>query len=97
MDVLTLFANSNFRDLGATALLGLVVVMILMGRLNPRSVAEFWKNAYLTEKKAGEIKDAQIAKLIDAAHTSARALDALPKAGGEPDASDTEEVRRSGQ
>lgn len=97
MDVLSLFANSNFRDLGATALLALVVIMILTGRLNPRSVAEFWRTAYLTEKKAGEVKDAQIAKLIDAAHTSARALDALPKAGGEPDASDTAETRRAGQ
>lgn len=36
MDVLTLFANTTVRDIGAVAIVALVVLMILTGRLVPK-------------------------------------------------------------
>ncbi len=37
MDVVTFFANGTVRDIGAISLLALVVLMILTGRLIPKS------------------------------------------------------------
>lgn len=90
MDVLTLFANSAVRDIGATALVGLIVVMILTGRLVPKSAADAWKDAYYKEKESSQEKDQQITLLARSTVVSARVLDALPLAtGGGPDAEET--------
>ena len=40
MDILSLFANATFRDLGAVALLTFVALMIFMGRLIPKGSHE---------------------------------------------------------
>ena len=85
----------NILDLGSTGLVTLIVVMILTGRLVPRSVVEMWKAAYYSEQAAGKVKDQHIATLAGSASVTARALDSLPKvAGGEPDVADTTETRR---
>lgn len=83
-------------DVGASALVVIIVLMILRGDLVPKSTANSWRDAFEKSQQAGEIKDAQITKLADATTVVARALDALPRLeGGEPDGfSDTTEARR---
>lgn len=90
-------------DVGASALVVIIVLMILRGDLVPKSnanswkdAASSWKDAFEKSQQAGEIKDTQISKLVDATAVVARALDALPRVeGGEPDGfSDTTETRR---
>lgn len=98
MDVVSLFANATIRDIGATALLAVVVILILTGRLVPKSVADAWKNAYFTEQASGREKEKQITLLASSATVSARVLDALPLTGGESDAVDeTTDTRRRGR
>lgn len=88
----------RLTDLGASGLVAITVLLILMGRLVPKSVADAWKDAYFKEKEAGQIKDQQVADLAAAARVSARALDALPRAtGGEPDVATTEETAPRGR
>lgn len=89
------FSSLRLIDLGASGLVVVIVMMILTGKLVPKAVADAWKDAYYTEKRAGEIKDGHIAELAKIAGVSVRALDALPRAGGgEPDSSDTAETTR---
>lgn len=96
-------ASFRIGDVGPTALVVIIVVMILRGDLVPKSnanswkdAASSWKDAFEKSQQAGEIKDDQITKLVDATAVVARALDALPRAeGGELDGiSDTTETRR---
>ena len=95
MDVVSLFANATIRDIGATALLTVVVLLILTGRLVPKSVADAWKNAYFTEQASGREKEKQITLLASSATVSARVLDALPLTGGESnDVEETTGTRR---
>lgn len=95
MDIVSLFANATFRDIGATALLTIVVILILLGRLQPKSVADAWKNAYFTEQASGREKEKQITLLASSATVSARVLDALPLTGGDSDdVEETTETRR---
>ncbi|PVE94984.1 hypothetical protein [Microbacterium sp. TPD7012] len=89
MDIVSLFADANIRDIGATALLTIVVILILTGRLVPKSVADAWKNAYFTEQASGREKEKQITLLASSTTVSARVLDALPLKGGDSDAETT--------
>ncbi len=80
-------------SLGATGLLAVVVVLILTGRLVPKTALEdlrtdkdkqieTWRGAY---EKALEVQDAQrehIAALLDATRTTTRVIQALPRATG---------------
>lgn len=83
-------------DIGATGLLVVVVVMILTGRLVPRSVLQVWIDAYKTERASSVAKDATIDKFADAGRVTARALDAIPKSpdGGDSDVEEDTETRR---
>ncbi|MFJ4997099.1 hypothetical protein ACIP5T_03035 [Microbacterium sp. NPDC088619] len=95
MDVVSLFANATIRDIGATALLTIVVVMILLGRLRPKSAVDEWRDAYLKERAAGDVMRQQISALVSTGVVTARVLDSLPTAGGEPnDVEETTETRR---
>lgn len=100
MDLVSLFSNATFRDIGATALLSIVVIMILTGHLNPRSVAASWRDAYLKERAAGDVMRQQISDLVATGHVTARVLDSLPTAGGDSDGveetTDTRRRRRQG-
>lgn len=89
MDIVSFFADANFRDIGATALLTIVVIMILTGRLVPASVSNAWKNAYFTEQASGREKEKQITLLASSTTVSARVLDALPLTGGDSDVETT--------
>lgn len=82
-------------EISATGLLVVVVVMILTGRLVPRSALNDWKNAYRESQEAHARKDQALSEMAEAATVSARALDSIPTNGGEPDDfSSTAEVRR---
>ena len=58
MDILSLFANATFRDLGAVALLTFVALMIFMGRLIP-------KGTHLRELQEAEKRNADAVKRGD--------------------------------
>lgn len=100
MDIVSLFADANVRDIGATALLTIVVLMILTGRLRPKSAVDEWRDAYLKERAAGDVMRQQISELVSTGRVTARVLDSLPTAGGEPnvleEATETPRRRRQG-
>lgn len=75
-------ANFNLVDAGATGLLALVIVMILMGKLVPKSVADAWRDAYRTEQASNRELMKQNTQLVASTTVTARVLDALPKASG---------------
>jgi hypothetical protein len=65
-----------FTTLSASALLGITVLLLLLGRLVPRSVlkdkmeeAERWRLAYESERTARGISDAQTNELLEVART----------------------------
>lgn len=88
-------SNISILDLGATGLLALTVLMILTGRLVPKSTSDAWKDAYQKEQAVTREQAKQISMLAASTSVTARVLDALPKAsGGDPDETDTETVRR---
>ncbi|MFI2761431.1 hypothetical protein ACH5A3_21555 [Streptomyces echinatus] len=71
---------------GATALLVLVVVLILTGRLVPRSVLkdtqddrDYWRSAHGEEVKARQAERELTNELIEVAHTADQVLTALPR------------------
>jgi hypothetical protein len=96
MDPWTEFITGlRVTEVGASGLLVIVVLMILTGRLVPKSVADGWRNAYLKSEEASRVKDETINELVGANRVSMRVLDALPPAkGGEPDVEETTETRR---
>lgn len=78
-----------------SALLGIVVLMILLGKLVPRifykdkvDEAEKWRLAYEAEREARTISDAQTAQLLELAKTTHSILVAMFNT--------TEQVRQSG-
>lgn len=75
-------SNFNLVDAGATGLLALVIVMILMGKLVPKSVADAWRDAYRTEQASNRELMKQNTQLVASTTVTARVLDALPKASG---------------
>lgn len=89
------FSADRLVDLGASGLLVIVVLMILFGKLVPKSVSDAWKDAYYKAQAANEAKDRVIAQFADAGTVTARALDALPTpGGGDADVAETTETRR---
>lgn len=99
MDPLSEFfgAVAQFSDIGATGLLVVVVVLILTGRLVPRSVSNDWRTAFLKSQEAHAVKDRIISDMAEAGIVSAKALDALPTPdGGESDAGIPGVRRRKG-
>ncbi|MBW1600909.1 hypothetical protein JJV70_02080 [Streptomyces sp. JJ66] len=81
-------AGITALDLGAGALLGVVVMLILTGRLVPRSVLEdaraerdTWRAAHQVSEEARHSAQRQADELLDLYRTGVRALDALPRPG----------------
>lgn len=69
--------NIPVAQLTAPALLGITVLLILLGRLKPKSdvdradkLAEDWRLVYLTEKAAHDVTRAQNAELLEVAKTT---------------------------
>jgi len=66
-----------FADLTAPTLLGLTVLLLLLGRIVPRTTllekakeAEKWRLAYEAEKERATTSDAQTAELLEVARTT---------------------------
>ncbi|WP_431781692.1 hypothetical protein [Streptomyces chumphonensis] len=82
------FAGITALDLGAGALLGIVILLILTGRLVPRSTLEdvraerdTWRTAHQVSEEARLAALRQNDELTELARTGVRALDALPRPG----------------
>lgn len=93
MDVLTLFANSTVRDIGAVAIVALVVLMILTGRLVPKATHERelaasnkrgdeWKQTAKVYESANAVQAEQISKFADAGLTNAEFYGTVMRDGG---------------
>lgn len=76
-------------SLGATGLLAAVVILILTGRLVPRSTLddlrtdkdkqiELWRTAYETSMSAQDVQREQISALLEATRTTTHVIQALP-------------------
>lgn len=89
------FSTLNVLELGASGLVTVIVVMILTGRLVPKSVADAWKDAYYKSQAANAVKDQALVQYAEAGIVTARALDSLPQPqGGDSDVEETTETRR---
>ncbi|WP_045562971.1 hypothetical protein [Streptomyces sp. FxanaA7] len=88
----------NPLDAGAAALLTLVVLLILTGRLIPRRTHEDvladrdnWRSAYLESEAARRLEHEQTGELLEMARLGGNILTALPQ----PGQADEEEVSGS--
>lgn len=77
---------------GAVALLTLVVLMVLTGRLVPRKTyddllkeRDTWREAHTVSEAARTSERTQTQELLELSRTSAHALQALPRMGLEED------------
>lgn len=79
--------------IGATGLLAMVVILILMGFLVPRRTVDqmrrdkdqaiaMWKDAYEVSEHASSKKDRQIELLLEANRTTSRVITSLSEATG---------------
>ncbi|MEV6165804.1 hypothetical protein AB0L71_28595 [Streptomyces sp. NPDC052052] len=80
----------NVAQGGAVALLTLVVLMVLTGRLVPRRTyddllkeRDTWREAHTESEAARASERAQTQELLELSRTSAHALQALPRMGFE--------------
>lgn len=71
-------------QLTAPGLLGITILLLLLGRIVPRSAltdkiaeADKWHQAFLTEREARMISDAQTAELLELAKTTHNIVDAV--------------------
>ncbi|MEU5660063.1 hypothetical protein ABZ802_31260 [Streptomyces sp. NPDC047737] len=78
----------NITQGGAVALLTLVVLMVLTGRLVPRRTyddllkeRDTWREAHTVSESARTSERAQTQELLELSRTSAHALQALPGTG----------------
>lgn len=76
-------------SLGATGLLAVVVVLVLTGRLVPRSTLddlrtdkdkqiELWRTAYETSMSAQDVQREHISALLEATRTTTHVIQSLP-------------------
>ena len=72
-----MFNGISVVQLTPSVLLGIAILMLLMGRLIPRTTyqdkaneAEKWRQAYEAERAARTISDAQTRELLEIAKTS---------------------------
>lgn len=78
----------NPSDVGLGALLTLVILLILTGRLIPRRTHEDvladrdnWRQAYLESEKARTVEHQQTGELLEMARLGGHILTALPSSG----------------
>lgn len=95
MDWTEFVSSLKVGDVALAGIVTFIIYRILTGKLSPLSVTndlraerDAWKTAYLTEAKAGQVKDGQISELLELSRTANHALRSLPYAGGD-DVSET--------
>lgn len=76
----------NVAQGGAVALLALVVLMVLTGRLIPRRTyddlreeRDTWRSAHSTSEEARRLEREQVDELLELSRTADRVLTALPR------------------
>lgn len=90
-------------SLGATGLLAVVVIMILTGRLLPRTPVderladkdrqiETWKAAYDRALEVQDVQREHISELLEATRTTTRVVQALPAAASRNERRDHAEL-----
>lgn len=74
-----------FSTFPAYGLLALVVLMILTGKINPKSYADDikadrdnWRAAYEKSEEGSKVKDAQITELLEVSKTVTHLIHSLP-------------------
>jgi hypothetical protein len=94
MDLITFFANSTIRDIGAIGILVIVVLMILLGRLVPigthrrelaaaNKATDEWREAHRLSEEARAIAQAQNSTLLAGVRIADKFYrDFLPAADG---------------
>jgi hypothetical protein len=91
----------NPSDAGLGALLTLVILLILTGRLVPRRTHEDaladrnnWRNAFLESEKARKVEHEHVEELLEMAKLGEHILTALPRPGraGEGEVSGGDQV-----
>ncbi|MFD8199963.1 hypothetical protein [Streptomyces sp. NPDC059701] len=82
------FFGINASDAGLGALLSLVILLVLTGRLVPRRTHEDvltdrdnWRQAYLESEAARRVEHEQTGELLEMAKLGGHILTALPRAG----------------
>lgn len=91
--ILGFVANPTVRDIGFGVLVTLGILMIMTGRLVPRSTHESelatankrgdeWKETALAGRKVIEVQAEQISKFADAAKTPAEFFGTVMRTGG---------------
>jgi hypothetical protein len=70
-------------DAGATALLAMVVMMVLTGRLVPRRVVKDIETERDYWRAAAQERSIQLTRLLNAADTSTKAIEAMTRAAHE--------------
>jgi type VI protein secretion system component VasK len=71
-------------QLGAGGLLAATVLMILTGRLVPRSVSDKWEAAYHEERQLNREQAEQLAELTEMGHTTVALLKSITSESGRP-------------
>lgn len=93
MDVIAFFANTTVRDIGAVAIVALVVLMILAGRLLPKSThdsqlaaankrGDEWKDTALETRELNVELTKQNTALTEASKTAAEFFGTVQRGGG---------------
>lgn len=79
------------KDLSMATLLGVAILLILLGRLIPRSTykdkkeeADRWREAYETERNARAVSDLQTVELLELAKTTKALIEAIVHPPGGP-------------
>lgn len=80
-------------DMGLSGLLALVVLLILTGRLVPRSTLQdvrderdTWRAAHMESEAARQAEREQVTELLELSRTAGHVLTSLPKSGEVADA-----------
>jgi hypothetical protein len=93
VDVLSFFANTTVRDIGAVAIVALGVLLIFAGRLIPKSThdrllaeankrGDEWKESALFEREHSSELAKQNSTLIEATKTPAEFFGTVMREGG---------------
>lgn len=90
-----LLASLRLDQLTSNAILSLVILFIVTGKLQWHSVGDAWKDLYFREQKRADTLMQQNTELITAGKVHLKVLDSLPAAqGGDSDVETTTASRR---
>lgn len=96
-----LLGDLSLAVLSSSALLGLTVLLLLTGRIVPRSTlrdrideSERWRSAYEAEREARSLSDAHTVELLEVAKTTQAIILAIAKASETIRAGGTDAIQK---